>query len=138
MTLSLDTNVLIELLRRKNERVRARFAEAFAVRRPLQLCLIVLHELLFGAELSSDPSAARAAVRRLLVSIEVAPLDAGDMLAAARLRSRLKRAGRPIGPYDLLIAGQAMARGWTVVSGDARAFAGLDGLEVIDWGKAPV
>ena len=137
-TLSLDTTVMVDLLRRKNERVRARFADGLAARQPMALSLIVLHELLFGVELSAKRDAERAAVRRLLVGVEVAPFEAGDMLAAARLRRSLRRAGRPIGPYDLLIAGQALARGWTVVSSDARAFRGLGELAVIHWSREAV
>ena len=38
-----------------------------------------------------------------------------------------------IGFYDVLIAGQALARGWTVVTANVREFSKASGLKVIDW-----
>ena len=72
-------------------------------------------------------------MRVIMAQVDVEPFDARDMMAAARLRSNLQRQGLPIGPYDALIAGQALARGWTVVTADAREFSRIDGLKVVDW-----
>lgn len=133
MTLSLDTNVFIQLLRGRDDTVRTRFVDALAAGQSLKTPLIVLHELLYGAELCARPDAEREAVRLLLDCTEITAFDARDMVAAARLRFAMKTAGRSMGAYDLLIAGQALARRWTIVSGEARAFAAVDGLDVIDW-----
>lgn len=59
--------------------------------------------------------------------------DTEDARAAAAIRADLKRKGTPIGPYDLLIAGQAMARGLAVVTANVREFERVDGLKVEDW-----
>jgi tRNA(fMet)-specific endonuclease VapC len=45
----------------------------------------------------------------------------------------LKRVGQPIGPYDVLIAGQAFARGLTLVTNNSREFARVDGSSFEDW-----
>lgn len=42
--------------------------------------------------------------------------------AAGELRSRLEAAGRPIGSSDLLIAGQAKARGLVLITANTREF----------------
>lgn len=133
MRLSLDTNVFVELLRGRNPRVRERFETALAMDAPLKASLIVLYELLFGAEGHAHPGAQRDRVRLIMAQVDVEPFDARDMAAAARLRSSLKRRGLPIGPYDVLIAGQALARGWTVVTANLREFSRIDGLKVVDW-----
>ncbi len=133
MILSLDTNVFIELLRGRNPLVRERFAAAMASAGPLKTSLIVLHELLYGAEGHAHPLAQRERVRLALGQVDVQPLDARDMLFAARARSSLKRQGLPIGAYDVLIAGQALARDWTVVTANVREFARVPDLKVIDW-----
>ncbi len=132
MTLSLNTNVFVELIRNRNQNVRRNFQQAL---REQQLVgsLIVLQELYFGAERHHDPESERKAIQRTLADVEIVPFDEGDMITAARLRAQVARVGRPIGPYDLLIAGQALARGWTVVIGNTTEFDRIDGLNVIDW-----
>ena len=133
MTLSVDTNVLVEVLRNRNLAVRRAFASAIAGSEPVVTSLIVHHELMFGAVRHNDPAAERIKIRRVLSQIGIEPLDARDMAVAADVRGDLGRRGMPIGPYDLLIAGQALARGWTIVTNNTREFSRIDGLAVIDW-----
>ena len=42
-------------------------------------------------------------------------------------------AGTPIGGYDLLIAAQAMALDHTLVTGNDKGFARIEGLRVENW-----
>lgn len=136
MSLSLDTNVFVDLLRARHPGVRRRFQEALLQGPPVRAALIVLHELRFGAEGHAHPGIQRERVAMILSQVRVEPFEARDMMVAARLRADLKRRGRPIGPYDLLIAGQALARGWSVVTANASEFSRVEGLEVIDWTEA--
>ncbi len=133
MTLSVDTNVLVEVLRSRNRAVRRAFASAIIGPEPVVTSLIVFHELMFGAARRHDPVAERIKVRRVLSQVGVEALDARDVTVAAEIRGDLSRRGMPIGPYDLLIAGQALARGWTVVTNNIREFSRIDGLSVVDW-----
>ena len=55
-----------------------------------------------------------------------------DARAAGEVRARPRRAGTPIGSMDILIAGQALARGLTLVTNDTREFARVDGLALAD------
>ncbi|MGI9169861.1 MAG: PIN domain-containing protein [Caulobacteraceae bacterium] len=136
MSLSLDTNVFIELIRGRNRLVRRRFAEASAAPEPLVASLIVAHELYYGAEVHPDPFAQLRNAHLILAQVGVTPFDARDMGMAAKVRARLKARGLAIGPYDALIAGQALARRWTVVTANVREFSRIDGLKVIDWTAA--
>jgi tRNA(fMet)-specific endonuclease VapC len=56
-----------------------------------------------------------------------------DARAAGQIKADLKRKGTPIGPYDLLIAGQARARGLTVVTRNVGEFRRVEGLTVEEW-----
>ncbi|MBI4184725.1 MAG: hypothetical protein HY521_12095 [Proteobacteria bacterium] len=56
-----------------------------------------------------------------------------DAAAAGELRATLEKAGTPVGAYDLLIAAQALTRGATLVSANAREFARVPGLKCQDW-----
>lgn len=133
MTLSIDTNIFVDLIRARTPLVRDRLQAAQEDDQILVASLIVFHELRFGAERDANPARQLANVSRALVDVEIAPFDEGDIITAAEIRARLARDGRPIGPYDLLIAGQALARGWTVVTANIREFARIEGLNVIDW-----
>jgi tRNA(fMet)-specific endonuclease VapC len=56
-----------------------------------------------------------------------------DAQASAALRASLRRQGRPIGAYDVLIAGTALARGLTVVTSNTGEFDRIAGLRVENW-----
>lgn len=133
MTLSLDTNVCIEIIKGRNIAVRRAFAEARQSGTALVTSLIVAHELHFGAERHPRPDEERRRVRAMLTWTPLESYDEQDMRVTARLRAELQGQGLSIGAYDLLIAGQALARGWTVVTGNVREFRRVLGLDVIDW-----
>lgn len=133
MKLSLDTNVFIALIRGRDPVMRKAFEAALTTGDSLYASLIVLHELLYGAEAHARAAAQRESVRLALAHVEVEPFDPTDMAVTARMRAQLKRRGTPIGAYDTLIAGQALARDWTVVTANAREFGMVEGLKLIDW-----
>jgi tRNA(fMet)-specific endonuclease VapC len=102
---SLDSNVVIELVRSRRSPVREHFFNALQERHQLMASLIVLHELRFGCERSQDLQKELANVQTVLFWTQIEALDETDVVMAAKLRADLQRQGRPIGPYDLLIAG---------------------------------
>ena len=63
----------------------------------------------------------------------VVPFDEEDARAAGRVRAELVAAGTAIGAYDILIAGQAVRSGATLVTADSREFARVLGLAWEDW-----
>jgi hypothetical protein len=48
----------------------------------------------------------------------------------------MEAAGKPIGAYDLLIAGQALRQKLTLVTANAREFGRIKGLLWEDWAKS--
>jgi tRNA(fMet)-specific endonuclease VapC len=59
--------------------------------------------------------------------------DEEDAREAGALRAELEIAGRPIGAYDVLIAGQARRRGATLVTSHVGEFDRVAGLKWEDW-----
>jgi len=61
------------------------------------------------------------------------------MLASltGRVANNLRARGRPIGDIDTLIAGQALARGWTAVTRNVRHFGRVEDLPLVDWTVGP-
>lgn len=126
----LDTNLCIRVLRDRPQALRERFnthAEAICI------STIVLTELLHGAAKSARPEHNRREVERFAAKLDVLPFDAMAADHAADIRAVLERVGRPIGGFDLLIAGHARSRGLIVVTGNLAEFQRVDGLRAEDW-----
>ncbi len=101
---------------------------------PADLCISVLveHELRFGFALTPG-TRAEDLTRRLLEALPSIPFGSAEAQRAACLRSKLARVGKPIGPYDLLIAATALEYQLTLVTHNVRAFRRVEGLLVEDW-----
>ncbi len=59
--------------------------------------------------------------------------DKEDARQAGKIRALLASKGTPIGPYDVLIAGQAMARNMVLVTRNTDEFERIPGLRLEDW-----
>ena len=92
---------------------------------------IVAHELFYGVYRSRRVVENLARVDAL--QFETLDFDREDARQAGQIRAALNAAGIPIGPYDVLIAGQALARDLTLVTHNLREFKRVAGLEVEDW-----
>lgn len=92
---------------------------------------VVMHELFFGAFNSQRVDTNVALVDGL--AFNVVPFDVDDARVAGQVRALLKLAGTPIGPYDVLIAGQAINRDLTLVTHNVSEFARVPNLRLVDW-----
>jgi len=132
----LDTNACIALINGKPVSVRSRFHMALAAGGKLFVPSIVAFELWYGVAKSTQPEANRQRLRAFLAG-PIAPLDFDDEDAqsAGAVRAALEVLGKPIGAYDLLIAGQALQRKFTLVTANVTEFARIKGLDWQDWSK---
>jgi tRNA(fMet)-specific endonuclease VapC len=112
--------------------VKARFS---AVGQTLiRISSVSVEEIEFGRQRNPERVTRRGAViDALLASIEALVFDVEDAYASARIRAVLARAGRPIGPKDVMIAGTALARGLIVVTANTREFSRVPGLQIENW-----
>lgn len=91
-------------------------------------------EIEFGLHL--NPDRARKLMPLMdafLSSIAILPFEDADARAAGVLRAALQKQGQPIGFYDVLIAGCALARGLVVVTSNLGEFQRVGGLQVESW-----
>lgn len=98
------------------------------------ISVITRMEIEFGLLL--NPARARKVatmLRAFLESIAVLPFEEADALAAAAIRAALHKQGRPIGAYDIQIAGCGVARSLTVVTSNEGEFRRVGGLRVENW-----
>lgn len=124
----LDTNAVIKMTARHPGLERRLHQEDPA---EFGLSVIVRHELYFGAYKSRDVQANLDKIAALL--FEIVPFDDEDARSAGTVRAGLSAAGTPIGPYDILIAGQALARDLTLITHNIREFSRVQGLRIEDW-----
>jgi tRNA(fMet)-specific endonuclease VapC len=126
----LDTNVVSDLVRnprgRVSEHIR-RVGEA-------QVCtsIIVAAELRYGAAKKDSPRF-MTRLEAILAALDILPFEAPADATYGLIRTRLERAGTPIGGNDLLIAAQTITLGYTVVSHKDREFARIEGLTRENW-----
>jgi tRNA(fMet)-specific endonuclease VapC len=127
----LDTNVIIRLLngdRAMTRRVRRHDKSDFG------LPVMVMQELYFGAFKSQRVQENIGFLQDL--DFEIIDFRLEDAIKAGEIRAVLMARGTPIGPFDLLIAGQAVARNLTLVTNNVREFNRVDQLRVEDWQAA--
>jgi tRNA(fMet)-specific endonuclease VapC len=125
----LDTNVVIGLLNDTTSKTARRARQE----RPgdLAVSAIVAHELFYGAFRSRRATENAALIDAL--QFIVLEYDKEDARQAGQVRALLASKGMPIGPYDVLIAGQAVARDMVLVTHNTQEFERVPGLKLEDW-----
>ncbi|MDO5758272.1 MAG: PIN domain-containing protein [Rhodobacterales bacterium] len=97
----------------------------------LVLSAIAAHKMLYRAYKSQRRAKNLARVDAL--RFEILSFDSDAARAAGEIRAHLAAAGTPIGAYDVLIAGQARARGLTLITHNTSEFQRVQGLRIEDW-----
>ena len=113
----LDTNACIALINGQPPRSRERFARALSDGATMSVSLVSVFELWYGVAKSTRRDFNARRVEAFLAGpLDVLSIEEDDAQQAGSIRAALERKGMPIGPYDVLIAGQALARKATVVT----------------------
>lgn len=128
----LDANAIIALLNDTTSPI-ARRIRRYAPR-DIGISAVVMHELYYGAFKSQRVEKNVARVDAL--QFPVLELDQDDARQAGEVRAYLASRGTPIGPYDVLMAGQAKARKLILITHNTTEFARVPGLKVEDWKAA--
>jgi tRNA(fMet)-specific endonuclease VapC len=129
-----DTNVFSRYLRGEDERVREKLE---ANLRFCRLSSVVLSELEYGAAKRPDLPALRTRLAKLRgIIAHEADYTCADAMYYGAVRAhlaRLKPNAQPIGPYDLMLAAQALRLGAALVTHNTAEFARVPHLAVEDW-----
>jgi tRNA(fMet)-specific endonuclease VapC len=118
----------------RSEKVRSLYTQAVLAKIPLAISSICMHELWYGVQKSGQQGRNEWKLRAFIADdIEVLDFSNEDARGAAQIRAELEYKGTRIGEYDTLIAGQAFARGLTLVTANTREFHRVQGLQLEDW-----
>jgi tRNA(fMet)-specific endonuclease VapC len=132
----LDTNVCIALIKNTDAFVRSRFQKVPPAGGRVYVSSIVTFELWYGVANSARIAFNTERLETFLSGqVIVLPFNNNDARAAGSIRAALEISGKIIGPYDLLIAGQALARQLTLVTANVSEFSRVKGLSWQDWAK---
>lgn len=127
----LDTNICIYFMKNTYPRL----TEKIFSYDPSQLAIssITVYELEYGASKSKWGEQTRQNLRMVLAPFNILPFDSNDAFMAGKIRAQLERKGTPIGPYDIQIAAQGLARDLIVVTHNTDEFRQVADLAVEDW-----
>ena len=102
---------------------------------PADICIssVTVAELEYGCAKSKWSDRSRQVMNMFVAAFSVISFDQNDAVAAGRLRAELAEKGKLIGPYDIQIAAQGIARGLTVVTHNTAEFSRIRGISLEDW-----
>jgi tRNA(fMet)-specific endonuclease VapC len=126
----LDTDICIYTINNRPPHLRDTFNRH---NEHLSLSAVSLAELQYGAEKSSMAERNLAVVERFATRVEVLAFDQKAATQSGQIRAELAKAGTPIGPYDVMIAGHARSEGLILVTNNVREFSRVDGLRLENW-----
>lgn len=125
-----DTNILIAISKRHPAlRSRLERIDSSAV----MLSSVVLAEIEYGIAKSARKQTNRLVFDAIIETFTVHRFDEAAAREFGALRAHLEAQGQLIGPYDMMIAAQALALGATLVTDNEREFRRVPGLAVENW-----
>jgi tRNA(fMet)-specific endonuclease VapC len=126
----LDTNTCIAVMR-SHAKVTKRMATVLPS--DCRISSITSYELFTGVEKCANPAKERAKVELLLRTVAEMPFESAGAKEAGRIRALLESQGQSIGPYDLLLAGQALALSMVLVTANTNEFSRVPRLTLENW-----
>jgi len=132
--LCLDSNIIIASMRGHRPELSERLVRAFGQYKTIAVPVIVVMELRYGVARARNPIRARATLDNFLAApFQILPFTEDDAERTGIIRADLARRGLTIGPFDVLIAAQALERDLTLVTNNTREFSRVPRLKIEDW-----
>lgn len=126
----LDTNIVIYTIKNRPREVREMFKKH---QTQMAISTVSVGELIFGVERSVQPERNQADIDGMLARLEVFTFDEKAAAHFGQIRAELYSQGKPIGPYDMMIAGHARSQGLILVTNNMKEFERVPGLRLENW-----
>ncbi|MCW7494708.1 type II toxin-antitoxin system VapC family toxin [Leptospira sp. 2 VSF19] len=127
----LDTNTCIYIINKKPENVYQKFKKVSLDN--IFISTITEFELKYGVQKSQKPDQNQKTLNEFLGYLNIIPFDSEAASIAGSIRTRLEKKGEIIGPYDLLIASQAIANDIIIVTNNEKEFKRIKELKIENW-----
>ncbi|MBI5036788.1 type II toxin-antitoxin system VapC family toxin [Candidatus Micrarchaeota archaeon] len=126
-----DTDVLVAVLRQKKDAID--FLESLEKNETLTTTVISACELFEGAFYSDDPQKSLREVNDLLGNLGVLPVSVASAACFGETASGLKKSGKTVEDFDVLIASIVLKHGETLVTRNTKHFERIKGLKLKKW-----
>lgn len=127
----LDTNICIYIINKRPESVYKKFKKVKLEN--ISISSITDFELRYGVEKSQRSEKNFHILEEFLGYLNILPFDTSDGMVAASIRNRLEKKGEMIGPYDVLIASQAISKDLVFVTNNEKEFKRIKELKIENW-----
>jgi tRNA(fMet)-specific endonuclease VapC len=94
---------------------------------------VVLFEIEVGIAKSTSPGKRRMQLESLVSVVNILPFGYDQARCAATIRVDLEKRGRPIGPFNILIAATALSQKGVLVTHNTDEFRRVEALQIKDW-----
>ncbi|HIB46052.1 MAG TPA: type II toxin-antitoxin system VapC family toxin [Candidatus Lambdaproteobacteria bacterium] len=126
----LDTNTLIYYFKETGNVAQNLFSKP---PKDIGIPAISLFELEVGIAKSLAPRKRTQQLREMTSLVNIIPFGDREAKVSAAIRVKLEKQGTPIGPYDLLIGGTALAHQAILVTHNTVEFERIENLRIEDW-----
>jgi len=127
----LDTNICIYAMKARYPLLNKKLLSIDP--RQILISSVTVGELEYGIAKSDRPIENRHVIDLFLSAFEIISFSTSDARTFGCIRAELARKGTPIGPYDTMIAAQALCRSLTVVTHNTDEFSRVEGIKLEDW-----
>jgi tRNA(fMet)-specific endonuclease VapC len=127
----LDTNICIYIINKRPESVYKKFKKINLEN--IFISSITDFELRYGVEKSQKSEKNFQVIEDFLGYLNIVPFDNSASMIAASIRNRLEKKGEMIGPYDILIASQAIAKDLVLITNNEKEFKRIKEIKIENW-----
>ena len=136
MNYLLDTNACIALMAPTANAVQAQFTRSFQKGSSFFTSSVVAFELWYGVCKSARVTENTQRYDTFFAGpIGIVVFEDSAAKIAGEIRAKLEAAKKPIGAYDLLLAGQAIYLNMTLITANTKEFSRVKGLNWEDWSR---
>jgi tRNA(fMet)-specific endonuclease VapC len=128
----LDTDILSEVLKRKDQRVLATARQYLAQHQRLAFSAMTVYEIMRGL-LANRAKRQRAEFLKTVGTSDVFPVSVPVLMRAAELWAEGRHGGFPHDDADLIIAATALEAERVLVTGNTSHYSWITGLRLEDW-----
>ncbi len=128
----LDTDMLSEVLKRKNAQILLHARRYLAAQSRLAFSSMTIYEIVRGLK-ATGATRQMSHFHAVINSSEVIPIELPILMRASDLWAAGKQGGHPCDDADLIIAATALETGRVLVTGNTSHYAWISGLTLEDW-----